>query len=127
MSSKGRCNMPDSKSQTTDLLTITLDWKSARMVAGACVIAAELEDTDPNDARVLHDAWAIIMRAVHPRMSKSQITSAPTSDEWQAALRVIAVASDIRDIMFGSPQSFPKLDLVAAVDAFLELREINNG
>lgn len=50
--------------QTTDLLTIKLDWTTARLVSGACIVAAELDDTDPNDARVLQGASAVIMRAV---------------------------------------------------------------
>lgn len=48
----------------TDLLTFRLDWKTARLVSGACVVVAELEDTDPNDGQVLMLASAVIMRVV---------------------------------------------------------------
>lgn len=51
--------------EVTELVTIQLDWKTARMVAGACIVAAELEDTDGNDANVLQLASAIIMRSVN--------------------------------------------------------------
>ena len=48
----------------TDLLTIKLDWKTARLVSGACIVAAELDDTDPNDGQALMLASAVIMRIV---------------------------------------------------------------
>lgn len=47
-----------------DLVTIQLDWKTAQLVAGACIVVAELEDTDGNDARVLQLASATIVRSI---------------------------------------------------------------
>jgi hypothetical protein len=57
----------------SDLVTIYLDWKTARMVAWACIVLSELEDTDGNDRGVLQLASAAIMRSItadddHPRL-----------------------------------------------------------
>lgn len=56
----------------TDLVTIQLDWKTARMVARACIVVAELEDTDGNDARVLELAAATILRSIPTALDEAR-------------------------------------------------------
>lgn len=50
-------------------VTIQLDWKTAQLVAGACVVVAEMDDTDGNDAAALHLAWHEILKVIDEERS----------------------------------------------------------